>query len=231
MQEGFESCDELETNDCLEANDTYEEERPCVGMSFGSEKEITEYYRNYAQRVGFGTTKISSKKGDEGKTYFTLACSRSRKYASRSKNLLEPNPVTKTQCKARLNACMYSDGTTKISSVFFEHNHDLSPGKARYFRSNRNIGAQMKRRLELNDQAGINVSRNFRSLVGEANGYENLTFGEKDCRNYIDKVRRLRLGTGDAEAIQKYFVRMQKQNSQFYYVMDVDDESRLRNVF
>ncbi|XP_024634327.2 protein FAR-RED IMPAIRED RESPONSE 1 [Medicago truncatula] len=89
----------------------------------------------------------------------------------------------------------------------------------------------MKRRLELNDQAGINVSRNFRSLVGEANGYENLTFGEKDCRNHIDKVRRLRLGTGDAEAIQKYFVRMQKQNSQFYYVMDVDDESRLRNVF
>ncbi|XP_039686629.1 protein FAR-RED IMPAIRED RESPONSE 1-like [Medicago truncatula] len=89
----------------------------------------------------------------------------------------------------------------------------------------------MKRRLELNDQAGINVSRNFRSLVGEANGYENLTFGEKDCRNHIDKVRQLRLGTGDAEAIQKYFVRMQKQNSQFYYVMDVDDESRLRNVF
>ena len=89
----------------------------------------------------------------------------------------------------------------------------------------------MKRRLELNDQAEINVSRNFRSFVVEADGYENLTFGEKDCRNYIDKVRRLRLGTGDAEAIQKYFVRMQKQNSQFYYVMDVDDESRLRNVF
>jgi hypothetical protein len=69
----------------------------------------------------------------------------------------------------------------------------------------------VKKRLELNHQAGINVSRNFRSLVVEANGYENLTFGEKDCRNYIDKVRRLRLGRGDADAIQSYFVRMQKQ--------------------
>ncbi|XP_024630918.1 protein FAR1-RELATED SEQUENCE 5-like [Medicago truncatula] len=68
-------------------------------------------------------------------------------------------------------------------------------------------------------------------MVVEANGYENLTFGEKDCRNYIDKVRRLRLGTGGAEAMQNYFVRMQKQNSQFYYVMDVDVDSRLRNVF
>ena len=47
----------------------------------------------------------------------------------------------------------------------------------------------------------------------------------------MDKVRRLRLGTGVTEAIQKYFVRMQKQNSQFYYVLDVDDESRLRNAF
>jgi len=123
------------------------------------------------------------------------------------------------------------DGAITISRVFLDHNHDLSPTKARYFRCNKRVGIQMKRRLELNDQAGINVSINFRSLVVEADGYENLTFGEKDCRNYIDKVRRLRLGTGDAEAIQKYFVRMQKQNSQFYYVMDVDDESRLQNVF
>ena len=68
-------------------------------------------------------------------------------------------------------------------------------------------------------------------MVVEANGYENMSFGEKDCRNYIGKVRRLRLGVGDAEAIQNYFVKMQKQNSQFYYVIDIDDKSRLRNVF
>ena len=85
--------------------------------------------------------------------------------------------------------------------------------------------------MEVNDQAGINVSRNFRSMVVEASGYFNLTFREKDVRNYIDKVRRLRLGTGDAEAIQNYFVRMQRKNSEFYYVMDVDNTIRLQNVF
>lgn len=68
-------------------------------------------------------------------------------------------------------------------------------------------------------------------MIVVANGYENVTFGEKECRNYINKVRRLRLGTRDTEAIQNYFVSMQKQNSQFYYVMDVDDKSRLQNVF
>jgi len=69
------------------------------------------------------------------------------------------------------------------------------------------------------------------AIVVEANGYDKLTFGEKDCRNYIDKVRRHRLDTIDVEAIQNYFVKMQKGNSQFYYVMDVDDKSHLWNVF
>ncbi|KAL6551959.1 hypothetical protein OROGR_008113 [Orobanche gracilis] len=215
----------------LEANVAGEEEEPSPGMKFSSEDEITRYYKNYARYRGFGVIKISSKNGDDGKKYFTLACSRARKYVSNSKNLLKPNPVTKTQCKARLNVCVSLEGIVNVKSVVLEHNHELSPTKARYFRCNKNLGPHIKRRLEVNDQAGINVSRNFRSLVVEANGYDNLAFGEKDCRNYIDKVRRLRLGTGDAEAIQNYFVRMQKQNSNFYYVMDVDDDSSLRNVF
>jgi hypothetical protein len=55
-------------------------------------------------------------------------------------------------------------------------------------------------------------------LVIEANRYDYLTFSENDCQNYIDKVRRLRLLRGDADAIQNHFVRMQKQNCKFYYV-------------
>ncbi|GER44401.1 FAR1-related protein [Striga asiatica] len=43
----------------------------------------------------------------------------------------------------------------------------------------------------------------------EAGGYENITFVEKDCRNYVEQARRLRLGEGDAAAIQSYFSNMQ----------------------
>jgi hypothetical protein len=236
VEEIFASFDKGETSEgnkqsdeCQDTKIAYENEIPRPGMTFSSEDQVFDYYANYSRSMGFGMGKISSKKGDDGKKYFTLACSRARKYTS--KNLLKPNPITKIGCKARLNACMSLDGTIIITSVVLEHNHQLSPTKARYFKCNKKMGPYMKRRLELNDQAGISVSRNFRSLVVEADGYENLTFGEKDCRNYIDKVRRLRLGSGDAEAIQNYFGRMQRQNSQFYYVMDVDDESRLQNVF
>lgn len=238
MGERFASFDQVGTSEgniqseeCQATKIVYENENPRPGMKFSSEGEVFDYYSNYARCIGFGIRKISSKNGGDGKKYFTLACSRSRKYTSNSKNLLKPNPITKTQCKARLNACMSLDGTVSVSSVVLGHDHEISPTKARYFRCNKKMGPYMKRRLEINDEADINVSRNFRSLAVEADGYENLAFGEEDCRNYIDKVRRLRLGTGDAEAIQNYFVRIQKQNSQFYYVMDVDDESRLRNVF
>jgi hypothetical protein len=64
-----------------------------------------------------------------------------------------------------------------------------------------------------------------------ADGHENLTFGEKECRNYLEKTRRLQLGSGDAEAVRNYFMKMQSDNPNFFSVMDVDDESRLRNVF
>ena len=58
-----------------------------------------------------------------------------------------------------------------------------------------------------------------------------MPFGETDCRSYIIKVRQLRLGLGDAEALRNYFVRMQKRSSNFFYVIDMDDEGRMRNVF
>jgi hypothetical protein len=238
VEEVFVSSDEEEINEgnnrcdgSLEPNSVHKDEMPKVGTIFSSKEELEEYYKSYARSIGFGVTKLSSKNGDDGKKYFTLACSRGTKYVSKSKKLLKSNPITKIQCKARLNACISLDGTVTISKIALEHNHGLSPNKTRYFRSNKILDPRLKRRLELNDQAGINVSRNFRSIVVEANGYENMTFGEKDCRNYIDKVRRLRLGVGDAEAIQNYFVKMQKQNSQFYYIIDIDDKSRLRNVF
>ncbi|XP_062155057.1 protein FAR1-RELATED SEQUENCE 4-like [Alnus glutinosa] len=86
-------------------------------------------------------------------------------------------------------------------------------------------------RLELNDRAGIRTSKNFESLVVESGGFESLPFGERDCRNYINKARELRLGKGGGQALCDYFSRMQKQNSGFYFMMEMDDDSRLRNVF
>ncbi|XP_062028466.1 protein FAR1-RELATED SEQUENCE 5-like [Rosa rugosa] len=113
-----------------------------------------------------------------------------------------------------------------------EHNHDLSsPSKRRFFKSSRELPPHVKKRLATNDIAGIRPKKNFNSFVVEAGRHENLTFLEKDVRNFLDNVRHLRLGEADAAAIQKYFLKMQADNSNFFYIMDINEEGRLRNVF
>ena len=54
---------------------------------------------------------------------------------------------------------------------------------------------------------------------------------EKDSRNYINQVRRLRFGEGDTAAIQAYFLKMQTFCLGFYFNVDLDEESQLKNVF
>lgn len=47
----------------------------------------------------------------------------------------------------------------------------------------------------------IESTRIFILLVLKRSGYEKLTFGEKGCRNYLDKARLLRLGMGTSKPV------------------------------
>ncbi|XP_022865261.1 protein FAR-RED IMPAIRED RESPONSE 1-like [Olea europaea var. sylvestris] len=67
----------------------------------------------------------------------------------------------------------------------------------------------MKRKLQVNDMTEIPFHKCYNSAVVEARGYENTTFVERDCRNYVEEAR----------------------YSKFFFRMDLDDESRLKNVF
>ncbi|XP_028077119.1 protein FAR1-RELATED SEQUENCE 2-like [Camellia sinensis] len=79
--------------------------------------------------------------------------------------------------------CTRARKRTKRSEV-----HPLEPFLSLF------IECEAKRRLEINDEAGIGVARNFHSIVVEAGRYEALTFDERDARNHIESMRRLRLG-------------------------------------
>ncbi|XP_034225566.1 protein FAR-RED IMPAIRED RESPONSE 1-like [Prunus dulcis] len=230
-----EENDEVEIGETgLEKTMSSEEttQEPKVNMIFNTVDEVLDFYKKYANRVGFPMKKRSSKKGDCGELkYVTLSCSRSGIPQSTASNVLKPYPSIKCNCKAQLRAGICLDGRWKVNSVKLDHNHGLNPNNARYFRMNRAISSYMKRKIEVNDRAGIRVNKNYNSMVVEAGEHENMSFMEKDCRNYINKVRRLQLGEGDATAIQKYFLKMQAQNANFFYAIDLDESGRLRNVF
>ncbi|XP_062098747.1 protein FAR-RED IMPAIRED RESPONSE 1-like [Humulus lupulus] len=205
---------------------------PKIGMNFDSLDALFLHYKIYGRQEGFGVKKKTSRKSLNGKiTFVCFSCSRARKSQPTKQNFLIPNPQMKTDCKARINATLFEDGKCKINYVVLEHNHCLSPHRSRFYTCNREISIGVQRRLELNDRAGVSVAKKFQTLVVEAGGHDKVPFLEKDCRNFVDKARRLRLGIGDAKAIHDYFMSMQAKNSSFFYMMDLDDDGRIKNVF
>ncbi|KAA8541383.1 hypothetical protein F0562_025347 [Nyssa sinensis] len=207
-------------------------EAPKIGMTFSSCDELYDYYIRYAKQLRFAVCKRSSTKGDDGELkYITLACSQSGHSQHTSKIIFRPHPITKTNCQAKIRAISIDGGSWQVNSLSLDHNHELSPGKARFYRCNRVMRPYVKRKLEMNDKAGIRMNKSYNACVVEAGGHENMTFLEKDCRNYIEKVRRLQLGQGDAAAVQNYFLKMQANNANFFYAMDLDEKTRLKNLF
>jgi hypothetical protein len=65
---------------------------------------------------------------------------------------------------------LLDNGNWYLTKVVIEHNHALSPGKARFFRCNKEIDDPVKKRLVLNDIAGVRTNKNFNTLVVEMGG-------------------------------------------------------------
>ncbi|XP_035547264.1 protein FAR1-RELATED SEQUENCE 5-like [Juglans regia] len=206
-------------------------EEPKLGMVFNSEEELISYYKSYGKQCDFEIMTQRSHRFENGRLrYITLGCARGGKAQNRTTNVARPHPTSKIGCNARINATFF-EGVLKFLTVHNTHNHGLSPQKSRFFRCNREVSLSVKRMLDTKDQAGIRMNKSFAALVQEAGGFENLSFNEKNCRNYIDKACHIRLGKGGAGALHEYFARMQYKNNGFFSLLDIDDNGRLKNIF
>ncbi|KAI8524918.1 hypothetical protein RHMOL_Rhmol13G0186800 [Rhododendron molle] len=206
-------------------------EEPKKGMEFDTLEDAFSYYSGYAKQEGFAVSKRTSRKVAGELKHVTLECTRGGKARVTTSNPAKPRPQTKIGCKAHVTIVKNEDGKWKLNHVALEHNHEQSPGKARYFRQHMVLEEHVKRRLELNDKAGIKPGKTYDALQIEAGGHDKVPYSKKTCRNHLDKQRRLRLVEGDAEAMHRYFIKMQADNSDFFFSMDLNDEGRLRNVF
>ncbi|KAI8564207.1 hypothetical protein RHMOL_Rhmol03G0164200 [Rhododendron molle] len=205
---------------------------PKVGTIFNSENEAKECYSAYAKAKGFGSVIKGSKKNDNGvKSNISYGCHRSEKPRTTASNPVKSHPTAKIDCKAGMNISLQVDGKWMLNSIELNHNHELDPEKAKYLKCYRTLPPHAMRTIELNTAAGINMNQIIASCVIEAGGPDNLTWIDKDARNYKDKERRKQLKEGDADAMHKYFVKMHKDNSDFFYAIDLDEENRLVNVF
>ncbi|KAL2471866.1 Protein FAR1-RELATED SEQUENCE 5 [Abeliophyllum distichum] len=188
--------------------------------------------RKESGRGGEELRKRKSRKGDDGVVKnVTFTCSRKGRRTNNTSTSLKPQLTIQLGCKARATAVSDASRSWRITKVQLEHNHKTSPSKPTLYQCNRQLSDNVKRKVEVNDIDGIPLHKRYNSVVVEVGGYEQMTFIEKDCRNYIDKARRLRLVEGDAQALQCYFSKIQSQCPGFYFSVDLDEECRLRNVF
>ncbi|XP_022863347.1 uncharacterized protein LOC111383468 isoform X1 [Olea europaea var. sylvestris] len=103
--------------------------------------------------------------------YLTWMCSREGKSSTKIGSLKLQETI-QTGCLARLTTSAHDYGIWGINTVNLEHNHKTSSTKSRLYRCNRELSAQVKRRLQVNDIVGISLHKSYNVAVVEAGGYE-----------------------------------------------------------
>ncbi|KAL2506125.1 Protein FAR1-RELATED SEQUENCE [Abeliophyllum distichum] len=138
---------------------------PKIGMKFKDDNEVYEFYKSYAYRLGFPIRKRNLKKGGDGVVrYVTFTYSQKGRRINTTSTSLKPQPTIQTGCKARMTTCLEVCGTWRINTVHLEHNHKISPSKSRLYRCNRELSAQIKRKLEVSDIAGTPLHKSYNSI-------------------------------------------------------------------
>ncbi|KAK7262593.1 hypothetical protein RJT34_30168 [Clitoria ternatea] len=227
--ECMEEEDELDTSMHDNFNGDSGPCEPTSGMSFPSMDAVKSFYRQYASRMGFGFMIRNSRRKRDGKLhYFILACSRE---GNRAPGTLRALPTIKNNCEARITVSLKEDGLWYIMKAILDHSHELNPTKGMMFKVKKNSNMHVERTIEINHEAKVEMKNTIQSLVCDVGQYENLSFVEQDVRNHVKKERRTIGKEGDGKALMSYFLRMQEQNRNFFYDVDLDDVFRVKNVF
>lgn len=108
-----------------------------------------------------------------------LACSKGGSRVSEVPCTLKTLPTKRNNCQARITIKLGEDGLWYIKTFVAEHSHEISPSKARFFKTNKKMNLHVRRTIQINDDAGVRINKTFQSLVMDAGGHENIPFCER----------------------------------------------------
>ncbi|PKU70353.1 protein FAR1-RELATED SEQUENCE 6 isoform X1 [Dendrobium catenatum] len=182
---------------------------PGIGMAFRTYEEASNFYKQYALRVGFG---VAVKKSSFSKSgvcrRLILGCSKGGR--GRADACYLARQTAKTNCEAMIAVKLWGDGLLHVVDAKLEHNHPVSPSTAQFLRCYQKMAHTMN--------------------IVQQGGHRNSHVVDKDCVS-MTEIGRLKLGEGDDEAIHQFFARMQNKNPKFFYSVDLDQNGRMRNLF
>uniref|UniRef100_A0A1J3IH65 Protein FAR1-RELATED SEQUENCE n=1 Tax=Noccaea caerulescens TaxID=107243 RepID=A0A1J3IH65_NOCCA len=196
-------------------------------MEFETHEDAYSFYKDYAKSVGFGTAKLSSRRSRASKEFIDAKFSCIR-YGNKqqSDDAINPRASPKIGCKASMHVKRRPDGKWYVYSFVKEHNHELLPEQAHFFRSHRNNTEPVK-----SDSRLRRKKNNPLAASKHLSAYHDLDFLDGYMRNQHDKGRRLVIGNDDAQILLEFLTRMQEENPKFFYAVDFSEDHLLRNVF
>ncbi|XP_030550658.1 protein FAR-RED IMPAIRED RESPONSE 1 [Rhodamnia argentea] len=224
---------------------------PHDGMEFESKEEAFSFYREHAKSAGFtAIIKASRRSRISGKFIDAkFACTRyGNKREPAVDAMAEPISTTdimaipvkkkrgrtnqsgsKTDCKAGMHVKRMKDGRWVIHSLIKEHNHEIFPDDAYFFRCHGNSDQGESHGDTLH---AIHArTKMYVSMTIQSGGYKKLQSQKGGPTNQLKNDQHLRLDEGDTQLMLDHFMFMQDQNPNFFYAVDLNPEQRLRNVF
>ncbi|CAB4276797.1 unnamed protein product [Prunus armeniaca] len=240
------------TRDEINLNSSRDSE-PRDGMEFESKEEAFSFYREYAKSVGFAAVIKASRRSRVSGKFIDAKFACTRYGSKRESSTAEvpesvSNPRESSICssvkrkrgrasrsweKTDCKACMHvkrQDGRWIIRSFIKEHNHEIFPDQAYYFRGHRNFD------LGTGDADGLHAIRRrtkkmYVNMARQSGGYKKSDNQKGGGTNQSLSGKHLSLEEGDAQVMLDHFLYMQDENPNFFYAIDLNEEQRLRNVF
>lgn len=205
---------------------------PTVGLEFDSFDQAYDFYNIYAKEQGFGIRVSNSWFRSRRKERYRAKLSCSSAGFKKKSEANNPRPETRTGCPAMIVIRLVDSKRWRIVEVELEHNHPVSPQIKRFYKSHKKmILAARKSQPPQEPVTEMHTIKLYRTAIMDAacNGYSNVD--ESEGVNHVDHSKHLELKEGDALAVYNYFCRMKLTNPNFFYMIDLDDDGRLRNVF
>ncbi|WCJ30324.1 FAR1-related sequence 6 [Euphorbia peplus] len=207
--------------------------QPAVGLEFDSFDEAYDSYNVYAKEQGFGIRVSNSWFRSKRKERYRAKLSCSSAGFKKKSEANNPRPETRTGCPAMIVIRLIDSKRWRVVEAELEHNHPVSPQIKRFYKSHKKMIIAAKKDIPSPEPVPevhtIKLYRTAPMDVG-SNGYSTVDTIMEGA-NHVDHSKHLELKEGDANAVYNYFCRMKLTNANFFYLMGLDDDGRLRNVF
>ncbi|XP_009801241.1 protein FAR1-RELATED SEQUENCE 6 isoform X1 [Nicotiana tabacum] len=229
--EDEEDCSVEEHDDGVHEKDSKKESpQPTIGLEFGSFDEAYDFYNRYGKEQGFGIRVSNSWFRSKRKERYRAKLSCSSAGFKKKSGANHPRPETRTGCPAMLVIKLADSKRWRIVEVELQHNHPVSPEVRRFYKSHKKMILADKKQQESIPITEVHTIKLYRTSIDAAcNGLQKIK--DKDSRFPVDTSKHLELKEGDANALYNYFCRMKLTNPNFFYLLDLDDQGCLRNVF